>query len=109
VLHRNERRNDDEQYRHRQSSSKEWSKPQTMSSSKATKNSEGAVDAAADATNGSQSSQSHILMTILSGFLGSGNTTLMNNTLESEDHKLRIVVIVNDMAELKIDASLPVQ
>ena len=49
--------------------------------------------------------QNKLPVTVLSGFLGAGKTTVLSHILNNREGK-KVVVIVNDMSEINIDSSI---
>ena len=53
-----------------------------------------------------QTTAPKVPITLITGFLGSGKTTLVNRILTSPDHGLRILVIENEIGAISIDHTL---
>jgi G3E family GTPase len=88
----------------------------SLSSLSSSKTADGASDAAAAAAAAAAASSSTaasdattqvvVPMVLLSGFLGTGKTSALQHLLHSPDHKLKLGVIVNDMAAVNVDAKV---
>jgi G3E family GTPase len=66
---------------------------------------EAAAESAASAPGDDAKNDKRLPVTVLSGFLGAGKTSLLRHVLRNRTG-MRVAVLVNDMAELNIDAGL---
>ena len=57
----------------------------------------------------SQQINRKIPVTVLTGFLGSGQTTLLNHILTSTEHKMKFAVIENEFGDIGIDENILVE
>ena len=55
------------------------------------------------------SEKRRIPVTVLTGFLGSGKTTLQNHILTSTEHKMKFAVIENEFGDIGIDENILVE
>jgi G3E family GTPase len=73
---------------------------------RAAKEEGGGATAAAGAVEPTTGGGVVVPMVLLSGFLGTGKTSALQHLLHSPDHKLKLGVIVNDMAAVNVDAKV---
>ncbi len=63
------------------------------------------LDSSTNTNQPASGAQKKLPVTVLSGFLGAGKTTVLSHVLNNREGK-KVAVIVNDMSEINIDASI---